>query len=262
MGPHDKIWIANAEALSAWDRLRTFLAPYDLRIFLNDVCYVDIGSASLGCVGNLTFLSPPKNGVGLIGSIGRFCEFAVTSEVMGHAEHNHDRPMNISSTLLRSLTHSVDDIGMKPFQPFEIGHGVVLSSGSKVLPGARIGDGAVAGAGAIVTRDVDHLTIVAGVPARPIRKRPPFYPWWDFAFDYLLELGDDIQTAATSEGPHRWRGDQPRFALRKTVENYDIFGFSVGDDLHYLSEAPETVRAYLAQAFSSGESYLMPNCWA
>ena len=39
------------------------------------------------------------------------------------------------------------------------------------MAGVTIGDGAVIGTRAIVTRDVEPYTIVAGIPARPIRKR-------------------------------------------------------------------------------------------
>jgi maltose O-acetyltransferase len=40
-----------------------------------------------------------------------------------------------------------------------------------VLPGVSIGEGAVVGAGAVVSRDVPPFTIVAGNPARPIGER-------------------------------------------------------------------------------------------
>jgi acetyltransferase-like isoleucine patch superfamily enzyme len=50
-----------------------------------------------------------------------------------------------------------------------IGRGAWLGANTVVMPGVDIGVGAVVGAGAIVTRSVDAHTIVAGVPARPLR---------------------------------------------------------------------------------------------
>jgi acetyltransferase-like isoleucine patch superfamily enzyme len=52
-----------------------------------------------------------------------------------------------------------------------IGTGVWLGAKVIVLPGVTIGDGAVVAAGAVVTRDVDPMTIVAGVPARLVGTR-------------------------------------------------------------------------------------------
>ena len=46
-----------------------------------------------------------------------------------------------------------------------------IASRVTILPGVRIGRGAVVAAGAVVARDVEPLTIVAGVPARPIGRR-------------------------------------------------------------------------------------------
>ena len=41
------------------------------------------------------------------------------------------------------------------------------------MDGITIGDGAIVGAGAVVTKDVEPYDIVVGVPARPIKKRFP-----------------------------------------------------------------------------------------
>jgi galactoside O-acetyltransferase len=46
-----------------------------------------------------------------------------------------------------------------------------------ILPGVTIGRGAVVGAGSVVTTDVPPLTIVAGQPARPVRKLTPDSSW-------------------------------------------------------------------------------------
>ena len=56
--------------------------------------------------------------------------------------------------------------------PVEIGNRVWICSRSVVLPGSRIGEGAVIAAGAVVSGDVAPWTVVGGVPARVIAKRP------------------------------------------------------------------------------------------
>jgi len=53
--------------------------------------------------------------------------------------------------------------------PVVIGNDVWLGAGVRVLAGVSIGDHVVIGAGAVVTHDVASNTVVAGVPARPIK---------------------------------------------------------------------------------------------
>jgi acetyltransferase-like isoleucine patch superfamily enzyme len=56
-------------------------------------------------------------------------------------------------------------------KPVIIGKDVWIGANCIVLPGVEIGEGAVVGAGSVVTRGVDPFCIVAGVPAKVIRRR-------------------------------------------------------------------------------------------
>jgi acetyltransferase-like isoleucine patch superfamily enzyme len=86
-------------------------------------------------------------------------------------------------------------------RPVVIGHDVWIGANVVVLPGVRVGNGAILGGGAVVTRDVADYTVVAGVPARPIRKRFSEdtiarllrLRWWDFSTRLLNDLPfDDV----------------------------------------------------------------------
>lgn len=71
-----------------------------------------------------------------------------------------------------TLNHNEDPqkrANMLP-SPVKIGNGAWLGSNVTVLPGVTIGDGAIIAAGAVVTKDVEANTIVAGIPAKVIRK--------------------------------------------------------------------------------------------
>jgi acetyltransferase-like isoleucine patch superfamily enzyme len=72
---------------------------------------------------------------------------------------------------LTTLNHDVDPdrrADMVP-APIVIGRQVWLGAAVTVVPGIRIGDGAIVGAGAVVTKDVPANAIVAGIPAKLIR---------------------------------------------------------------------------------------------
>ena len=80
-----------------------------------------------------------------------------------------------------------------------IGHDVWIGHGAMVMPEVTVGHGAVIAAAAVVTRDVAPYAIVAGVPAKPIRRRfPPDIAermialgWWDWDHARLrAALGD------------------------------------------------------------------------
>lgn len=69
-----------------------------------------------------------------------------------------------------------------------VGHDVWIGYEATILPGVRIGHGAVVGAKTVVSRDVPPYTVVAGNPARPVYQRFPdatiqellHIAWWDW----------------------------------------------------------------------------------
>jgi len=56
-------------------------------------------------------------------------------------------------------------------EPIVIGGDVWIGRGACILPGVRIGNGAVIGANSVVTRDIPEFAIAAGMPAQVIRQR-------------------------------------------------------------------------------------------
>jgi maltose O-acetyltransferase len=79
-----------------------------------------------------------------------------------------------SHVVITSLTHGTDSTRYSDSlvsKPVEIGRNVWIGAHAVGLPGVKVGDNAIIGAGAVVTRDVAPGDVVAGVPARSIRNR-------------------------------------------------------------------------------------------
>ncbi len=57
------------------------------------------------------------------------------------------------------------------FRKVTVEDGSDIGIGAILLPGVRVGEGAIVGAGSVVTQDVPPYTVVGGVPARLLRRR-------------------------------------------------------------------------------------------
>lgn len=77
-----------------------------------------------------------------------------------------------SQALIYNSEHDIHSADFQAIEePVEIGDYCFIGTRAIILPGVKIGRGAVVASGAVVTKDVPEKTIVGGVPAREIGKR-------------------------------------------------------------------------------------------
>lgn len=130
--------------------------------------------------------------------IGKFCQIASGVEfVMNGANHQ----MNAVTTF---PFYTLEGWDMEPPGKADlpikgdtvIGNDVWIGQNAVILPGVHIGDGAIIGANSVVGSDVAPYTIVAGNPARLVRKRFDdeltelllAFQWWDKSVDEINGL--------------------------------------------------------------------------
>ena len=130
--------------------------------------------------------------------IGKFCQIASGVEfIMNGANHQ----MNAVTTF---PFYTLEGWDMEPpaqaDMPLKgdtvIGNDVWIGQNAVSLPGVHIGDGAIIGANSVVGSDVDPYTIVAGNPARVLRKRFDDelidlmlrFKWWDRSIEEINAL--------------------------------------------------------------------------
>ncbi|MBQ3777465.1 MAG: CatB-related O-acetyltransferase [Fibrobacter sp.] len=130
--------------------------------------------------------------------IGKFCQIAAGVEfVMNGANHQMNAattyPFYIFGTWEQNAP-AQSDLPLKG--DTVIGNDVWIGQNVTILPGVHIGDGAIIGACAVVASDVAPYTIVAGNPAKLIRKRFDDeltalllkFKWWDKPIDEINNL--------------------------------------------------------------------------
>lgn len=79
------------------------------------------------------------------------------------------------NVIITTLNHDLDPAKRAIMHPQRvvIGPTAWIGSGAIILPGVHIGEGAVVGAGSVVTKDVEPFSVVVGNPARTVRSIEP-----------------------------------------------------------------------------------------
>jgi virginiamycin A acetyltransferase len=142
--------------------------------------------------------------------IGRFC--AIASHVrflMPGANHADRGPSTYPFGIFGAGWASTMDVVMSAPSRGDtiVGHDVWLGYSALVLPGVRIGHGAVVAAASVVARDVPPYAIVVGNPARVVRSRFSEEDverllraaWWDWPIALVTEYARTIMTGTAAE---------------------------------------------------------------
>ena len=143
--------------------------------------------------------------------IGKFCSIACGAKFL-FTSANHALGSLSTYTFpiffeewgldVKNITSAWDNKG-----DIVIGNDVWIGFEAVILSGVTIGDGAIIGARAVVTKDVPPYTIVGGVPARPIRKRfseeviskLSELQWWNWSEERIRENIGAIQAGRIDE---------------------------------------------------------------
>ncbi|SHM95193.1 CatB-related O-acetyltransferase [Streptomyces yunnanensis] len=208
--------------LSAHDRV-VFLKPLvtSPKIVVGEYTYYDDPAGATGFEDlNVLYAYGPERLV-----IGKYCAIATgTRFLMAGAEHPTMGVSTYPFTMFggRWTEETLDIVTSIPSRgDTVIGNDVWFGHQVTVMPGVRIGDGAIIAAGAMVTADVPPYTIVGGNPARPIRQRFTdadierllSAAWWDWPADLVtahartIMAGTpaDIERIATEHGLEKSR---------------------------------------------------------
>lgn len=105
--------------------------------------------------------------------IGKFCQIAAGVEfVMNGANHQMNAVSTFPFYIFEGWEEDVPPLSDMPIKgDTVIGNDVWIGQNATILPGVHIGDGAIIGLNSVVASDVEPYTIVAGNPARQIRRR-------------------------------------------------------------------------------------------
>lgn len=130
--------------------------------------------------------------------IGKFCQIAAgVNFIMNGANHQMNAVSTFPFYIFNGWQQEAPLMSEMPLKgDTVVGNDVWIGQNATILPGVRIGDGAIIGANSTVGSDVEPYTIVAGNPARVIRKRFDAelievleeVKWWDLPADEINEL--------------------------------------------------------------------------
>ena len=137
--------------------------------------------------------------------IGRFVNIAACVRI-GPTDHPINRPTLHHFTYRPSMYGFADENEKEFFKKLEMrissfGHDTSIGHGAIIMPEVKIGNGAIIGSAAVVTKDVEPYSIVVGNPARKIKYRfnkdtiekLQKIRWWNWDNEIIKERFEDFK---------------------------------------------------------------------
>lgn len=142
--------------------------------------------------------------------IGKFCAFGTGVRfIMNGANHRMDGPSTFPFPIMGGSWSEHFDLisGLPGRGDTVVGHDVWFGYGVTVMPGVRIGHGAVIASGSVVVDDVPDYGVVGGNPAKLIRTRYSedevarllAVAWWDWPAEQLTEHVRTVMAGSIDE---------------------------------------------------------------
>ncbi|PSJ59755.1 type B chloramphenicol O-acetyltransferase [Pseudaminobacter soli (ex Li et al. 2025)] len=164
------------------------------------------------------YLMPDRDDVDKL-IIGSFCSIGTGATFMmaGNQGHRNDW---ISTFPFFFMSEEPAFAGaINAYQPAGdtvVGNDVWIGAEAMIMPGVRIGHGAMIGSRALVTKDVEPYTVVGGNPAKPIRKRFSDeqiamlleMAWWDWPIEQIKEAMPLLCSGDIKALNMRWKDQQ------------------------------------------------------
>jgi phosphonate metabolism protein (transferase hexapeptide repeat family) len=137
--------------------------------------------------------------VGKFANVAAFARIGPTAHPMANASLHHF--LYRSDDYWDDADRDADFFARRAARRATLGCDTWIGHAAVVMPEVTVGHGAVVAAGAVATRDVPPYVVVAGVPARPIRRRLPeavadgliALAWWDWDHDRLRAALPDFR---------------------------------------------------------------------